>query len=464
MGDVFTQGETLAGGRYRIDGSLGEGGMAQVYQAYDLKLARPVAIKTMLPGLAVEPGLPERFRREARAMAKLAHPNVVTVHDTGEEPRRDGPPVPYFVMELVTGPSLAHRLRTGGALPVPAALHVADQVLNALGASHDQALVHRDIKPANVLLAEGDITKVADFGIVRAIAGAGAGTTLTGTGMMVGTAYYMSPEQARGLPLDGRSDLYAVGVLLFEMLTGRPPFGGADVFAIAVRHVNDPPPTLASRGLPGLPALEAVLARALAKSPEDRYPNAAAMRTALRAAAEAAAAGPRAPGTSDPSPQPPQPAPTRHLPGPARPPVRVPPPPPARAGVRHGVRLGICAVLPVVCFGFYADAGADTLWKAYVGAGFAGIGALGALPTLIERSGSRLGNRYRVASGIVLAVNLLFGSTALSAAGQQGDIGRNDGEHGLSAPYRSASAMRITHTATATSSAASASSRITSTA
>ncbi|MFE2165844.1 protein kinase [Streptomyces sp. NPDC059447] len=351
MGDVFAQGVALAGGRYRIDGLLGEGGMAQVYKAYDAKLARAVAIKTMLPGLAAEQGLPERFRREARAMAGLAHPNVVTVHDTGEEPLPDGPPVPYFVMELVTGPSLADRLRTGGALPVPAAMDVADQVLNALGASHEQDLVHRDIKPSNVLLAGGGVAKVADFGIVRAITG--PGTVLTGTGMMVGTAHYMSPEQARGLPLDGRSDLYAVGVLLFEMLTGRLPFGGADVFAIALRHVSEPPPTLASYGLPGLPGLEALLARALAKRPEDRYPDAATMRTALRAAAGSvadAAAGAAAASFVPAGPAAVAAAPTVSASARAAVPVVAPPqpvlsPPPTPMPSRARVRLGACALL-----------------------------------------------------------------------------------------------------------------------
>ncbi|MFE2327236.1 protein kinase [Streptomyces sp. NPDC059385] len=446
MGDVFAQGVALAGGRYRIDGLLGEGGMAQVYKAYDAKLARAVAIKTMLPG--------------------LAHPNVVTVHDTGEEPLPDGPPVPYFVMELVTGPSLADRLRTGGALPVPAAVDVADQVLNALGASHEQDLVHRDIKPSNVLPAGGGVAKVADFGIVRAITG--PETVLTGTGMMVGTAHYMSPEQARGLPLDGRSDLYAVGVLLFEMLTGRLPFGGADVFAIALRHVSEPPPTPASYGLPGLPGLEAVPARALAKRPEDRYPDAATMRTALRAAAGTvadAAAGAAAGSFVPAGPAAVAAVPTVSAPARAAVPVVAPPqpvlsPPPTPMPSRARVRLGACALLGALAFGFVLVAEADgVLWMAYVAAGIGAGGALGSLPARPRRSGPPPSPRYRVVFWVVLGLNLYALLT-----GCVGTVVIKGGAEDQATPSRSFSAMRITHTATATSSAASASSRTTSTA
>ncbi|MEU6864797.1 RodZ domain-containing protein [Streptomyces sp. NPDC046876] len=281
MGDVFESGEGLAGGRYRIDGLLGSGGMAQVYRAYDRSLSRPVAVKTMRPDLGFDAGFAARFRREAQAMAALGHPNVVTVHDTGEEPQDDGPPVPYFVMELVEGASLADRLR-GGALPPADAVSIAGQVLSALAASHAHKLVHRDIKPANVLLTDHGVAKVADFGIVRAADG--AGTVLTGTRMMVGTPQYMSPEQVQGSKyLDGRSDLYAVGVLMFEMLTGHPPFDGDDPFAVAYRHATETPPTLASQGVQGHPHLQSVLDRALAKRPEDRFPDAESMRRALEA-------------------------------------------------------------------------------------------------------------------------------------------------------------------------------------
>ncbi|MFJ4710069.1 protein kinase [Streptomyces anulatus] len=281
MGDLFGAGATLAEGRYRIDGPLGSGGMAQVYRAYDLRLDRPVAVKTMLPALALDEGFVARFRRESQAMAALGHIHVVTVHDTGEEPRQDGPPIPYFVMELVAGPSLADQLRTHGPLPVPQALRLVDQLLSALEASHALGLVHRDIKPANVLLAPGGVAKVTDFGIVRAV----AGTALTGTHVAIGTPPYMAPEQLRGAPdIDGRCDLYAVGVVLFELLTGLRLFNGPDIFAVAVQQRERPLPALATYGVTGRPALDAVLARALAFSPQDRYPDAQAMRAAVRAA------------------------------------------------------------------------------------------------------------------------------------------------------------------------------------
>ncbi|WP_411079781.1 protein kinase domain-containing protein [Streptomyces sp. cmx-18-6] len=335
MGDVFSQGEILAGGRYRIDGLLGSGGMAQVYRAHDLSLARAVAIKTMLPGFTHDASHPERFRREAQAMAALRHPHVVTVHDTGEEPRADGPPVPYFVMELVPGPSLADRIRADG-LPVSAAVRITDQILSALAASHAQGLVHRDIKPANILLAGDGIAKVADFGIARAAAG--AGRALTDTRMTIGTPQYMSPEQVHASAhLDGRSDLYAVGVLLFEMMTGRTPFNGPDAFAIAYRHLHEPPPTLASFGISAHPRLEPVLARALAKLPEQRYPDAESMRIALRMAV-----APSPPPRRMPMP-PPTPVPTLSpglfTPDPAH--VR----PQWRTHITQGVRLTVSAIL-----------------------------------------------------------------------------------------------------------------------
>ncbi|MFE4261042.1 protein kinase [Streptomyces sp. NPDC056883] len=282
--DMFAPGGSVADGRYRIDGVLGSGGMATVHRAWDTSLSRPVAIKTLLVRPEADSEAATRFQREARAMAGLAHPHVVTVYDTGAEPQADGPPVPYFVMELVTGPSLADSLRERGALPVAEAVRIADQVLAALEASHARGMVHRDIKPANVLLSEDGTAKVADFGIVRA--GAGDGTALTGTGFTIGTPEYMSPEQIQGpAEIDGRSDLYAVGLLLFEMLTGLRPFAGANRLTIGYHHVHEPPPTLTAAGLPGQPGLERILTAALAKLPEHRPRDAATMRTALTAAA-----------------------------------------------------------------------------------------------------------------------------------------------------------------------------------
>lgn len=337
MGHTLEPGSTLAAGRYRIDGLLGSGRTAQVHRAYDLQLARPVAVRTMLPGPVLDTGFPARLRRGAQAMAALVHPNVVTVHDTGEEPGPDGQPVPYVVMELVAGQSLADRLHTSGALPPADAVRITDQILAALAAGHARGLVHRDIKPANVLLGTDGTTKVADFGIVWTAAEAGTALTL-------GTPKYMSPEQVQGAAdLDGRSDLYAVAVLLFEMLTGRVPFDADDGFAIAYRHVNEQPPTLAASGLAGQPQLEAVLERALAKSADERYTDAEAMRLALAVPAPA-----------------PLPAPPTVVPPPAfLPPMPGGPPPvPNTTGRRRtsliaGISAGALVALCGVGYGAY---------------------------------------------------------------------------------------------------------------
>ncbi|MGA4803339.1 serine/threonine-protein kinase [Streptomyces lavendulocolor] len=274
MGDTLGPGVVLAGGRYRIEAKLGSGGMADVFRAYDTKLTRKVALKAMKTGLSSDGGYPARFRREAQAMAAISHPHVVAVHDMGDEP------VPYIVMELVDGSSLADLLRAGHPLPVAQALDLASHVLAGLAVAHARGLVHRDIKPGNVLLAADGTAKVADFGIARAAAGSGA--ALTRTGLMIGTPHFMSPEQLLGRSdIDGRSDLYSVGVMLFQMLAGRLPFEADSSYALGYQHLNAPPPTLASLGIAAGPAVEAVLARALAKEPADRYPDAESMRAAL---------------------------------------------------------------------------------------------------------------------------------------------------------------------------------------
>ncbi|MGP3689181.1 protein kinase domain-containing protein [Streptomyces sp. IBSNAI002] len=458
MGDLFIAGATLAEGRYRIDGPLGSGGMAQVYRAYDVRLDRPVAVKTMLPALALDEDFVARFRRESQAMAALGHIHVVTVHDTGEEPRQGGPPIPYFVMELVSGPSLADQLRTHGALPVPQALRLVDQLLSALEASHALGLVHRDIKPANVLLAPGGVAKVTDFGIVRAL----AGTALTGTHAAIGTPPYMAPEQLRGAPdIDGRCDLYAVGVVLFEILTGRRLFDGPDIFAIAVQQRERPLPALASYGITGRPALDAVLARALAISPQDRYPDARAMRAAVKAAdlapagPEQAPAGrtthpvPTAAGRSGPAFGPPLPAPTaagRF--GPAAAPPRPAPAPgavvhaapwtslPPRTRVVQAGRMALCALLVVAGIWFSAAAiesvnGQDwghARWMAAV-QGLAGLaGAVGALP-FWTRAARPVPPLHKVFSRILLAAGLLvlvFGCMTYVAVGRQENCVKDD--------------------------------------
>ncbi|WP_330332146.1 serine/threonine protein kinase [Streptomyces sp. NBC_00536] len=285
MGDLFETGATVAQGRYRIEGLLGGGGMAQVYRAHDERLARTVALKAMRADLPHDPGWTARFRREAQAMAALSHPNVVAVHDTGEEPGPGGgAPVPFIVMELIPGRSLADHLRERGPLPVAEALDLAAQMLAALAAAHARGLVHRDIKPANVLLTGDGTAKVADFGIA-ATAETGA-TALTRTGTAIGTPPYMSPEQVEGQRgVDGRSDLYSLGIVLFQMLAGRVPFEADSGYAIGYLHVHAEPPTLASAGI-GVPApVQGLLTTALAKRPEDRFPDAATMRAAALAAA-----------------------------------------------------------------------------------------------------------------------------------------------------------------------------------
>ncbi|WP_192582331.1 protein kinase domain-containing protein [Streptomyces triticiradicis] len=280
MGDAWGPGTTLAGGRYRIDAKLGSGGMAEVFRAYDTKLARTVALKVMLADLSSDDGYPARFRREAQAMAAISHPQVVAVHDMGDEP------VPYIVMELVEGRSLADLLAARRHLPVTQALDLASQVLAGLAVAHAQGLVHRDIKPGNVLLAADGTAKVADFGIARAAEG--TGTILTRTGLMIGTPHFMSPEQVLGRSgIDPRSDLYSVGVMLFQMLTGRLPFEADSGYSIGYLHLTAPPPTLASLGVAAGPVVEAALARALAKDPDQRYPDAESMRAALREPAPA---------------------------------------------------------------------------------------------------------------------------------------------------------------------------------
>ncbi|MER5731099.1 protein kinase [Streptomyces sp. NPDC002138] len=287
MGDLFETGRAVAQGRYRIEGLLGGGGMAQVYRAHDERLARTVALKAMRGDLPHDPGWAARFRREAQAMAALSHPNVVAVHDTGEEPGADGgPSVPYIVMELIPGRTLAEHLRERGPLPVAEALDLAAQMLAALAAAHARGLVHRDIKPANVLLAADGTAKVADFGI--AATAEADGTALTRTGTAIGTPHYMSPEQVEGRRgVDGRSDLYSLGIVLFQMLAGQVPFDAASGYSIGYLHVHGEPPTLASVGIDVPAPVQGLLTTALAKRPEDRFPDAPTMRAAALTAARA---------------------------------------------------------------------------------------------------------------------------------------------------------------------------------
>ncbi|OIV38197.1 hypothetical protein BIV57_07065 [Mangrovactinospora gilvigrisea] len=278
-------GRTLgAGGRYLIQGLLGEGGMASVHRAYDTVLDRNVAIKTMHSEFSREQSFRERFRREAQAVARLNHTNIVAVYDSGEEPSDEGAPVPYIVMEYVEGDPLRDVLNADieqfGAMPADRALTITADVLAALAASHEMGLVHRDIKPGNVMVTRRGVVKVMDFGIARAVQS--GVTSMTQTGMVVGTPQYLSPEQALGRAVDARSDLYTTGVMLFELLTGQLPFEGDSPLSIAYHHVQTPPPVPSgiNRAIP--PAVDALVNRALAKDPAHRFQSADEMIAEIR--------------------------------------------------------------------------------------------------------------------------------------------------------------------------------------
>lgn len=272
-------GGSVAGGRYQLRDLLGEGGMASVYLAYDTALDRQVAIKTLHTELGREQSFRERFRREAQAVAKLQHTNIVSVFDTGED-ELGGALMPYIVMEYVEGQPLGSVLQADiqkyGAMPGDKALKVTSDVLAALDTSHEMGLVHRDIKPGNVMMTKRGVVKVMDFGIARAMQS--GVTSMTQTGMVVGTPQYLSPEQALGRGVDARSDLYSVGIMLFQLLTGRLPFDADSPLAIAYAHVQEEPvaPSTVNRAV--TPAMDALVARALKKNPNERFPNAAAMQ------------------------------------------------------------------------------------------------------------------------------------------------------------------------------------------
>ncbi|MGI5444360.1 protein kinase domain-containing protein [Streptomyces sp. CA-243310] len=272
-------GGSLAGGRYQLRDLLGEGGMASVYLAYDSALDRQVAIKTLHSELGREASFRERFRREAQAVAKLSHTNIVSVFDTGEG-ELDGALMPYIVMEYVEGQPLGSALQADiaqyGAMPADKALKVTSDVLAALETSHEMGLVHRDIKPGNVMMTKRGVVKVMDFGIARAMQS--GVTSMTQTGMVVGTPQYLSPEQALGRGVDARSDLYSVGIMLFQLLTGRIPFDADSPLAIAYAHVQEEPVAPSSINRSVTPAMDALVARALKKNPNERFPTAAAMR------------------------------------------------------------------------------------------------------------------------------------------------------------------------------------------
>ncbi|MGW7044391.1 protein kinase domain-containing protein [Streptomyces avermitilis] len=297
-------GRAVAGGRYQLRDLLGEGGMASVHLAYDSVLDRQVAIKTLHTELGREQAFRERFRREAQSVAKLTHTNIVSVFDTGED-NLDGLTTPYIVMEYIEGKPLGSVLdadiQQHGAMPADKALKITADVLAALEISHEMGLVHRDIKPGNVMMTKRNVVKVMDFGIARAMQS--GVTSMTQTGMVVGTPQYLSPEQALGRGVDARSDLYSVGIMLFQLVTGRLPFEADSPLAIAYAHVQEEPvaPSSVNRSLP--PAVDALVARALKKNPNERFPSAEIMRDeCLRVAQSFQAAAPSiVPGAQTPS-------------------------------------------------------------------------------------------------------------------------------------------------------------------
>lgn len=261
-------------GRYELHRRLARGGMADVFLARDQLLDRPVAVKVLFPQFAAEPTFVERFRREAQAAANLNHPSIVAVYDWGEHDNT------YFiVMEYVEGRSLAEIIRAEGTLHPDRSAEIATDVAAALGFAHRNGTVHRDVKPGNILITPSGQVKVTDFGIARAF---GGGDDLTQTGSVMGTATYFSPEQAQGKNVDPRSDLYSLGIVLFEMITGNPPFLGDSPVAIAYKHVQEAPPRPTSIN-PAVPkSLEGIIARMLAKNPDQRYASAEDVRADLR--------------------------------------------------------------------------------------------------------------------------------------------------------------------------------------
>jgi tRNA A-37 threonylcarbamoyl transferase component Bud32 len=260
---MITDGRLLAG-RYRLEQLVGRGGMAQVHRAIDLVLGRPVAVKIMAEQLTRDPVFVERFRREAQAAAGLNHPGIVAVFDTGA----DGD-LHYIVMELVEGRTLGGVLRDG-PIPLDRALEIAEDVCSAIGVGHAKALVHRDVKPGNVMVTPSGSVKVMDFGIARAA----SADTLTHTAALLGTATYLSPEQASGAPVDPRSDVYSLGVVLYEMLAGHPPFSAESPVALAFKHVRESPAPPSSLNAALGPEVDAVVLRAMAKDPAHRYASA----------------------------------------------------------------------------------------------------------------------------------------------------------------------------------------------
>ncbi len=352
-------GPELLGSRYQLRNQIARGGMTDVFLGHDTLLSRPVAIKRLFPEFATDPSFVERFRREATAAANLSHPNIVAVYDWGST---EG--TYYIVMEYIEGHSLAELLRSGGPLAPERAAEIAMDVAEALGFAHSNGVIHRDVKPSNVLLSPDGQVKVTDFGIAI-VAFGGAESNLTQTGAVMGTATYFSPEQAQGKPLDHRSDLYSLGIVLYEMLCGRPPFTGDSSVAIAYKHVQQAVPSPSSLGVLLPESLEAIAMKLLAKNPEERYPTAKDVIRDLRRFRQGRhqlSTAHRPAGPSPPEkmpeepPRPQQAAPPPTSMGPVQPPPAPPPAPVAvlepssRAGLYTAAAVIFIAVAVLVFF------------------------------------------------------------------------------------------------------------------
>src|ERR1700755_955471 len=264
--------------RYELGEILGFGGMSEVHLARDVRLHRDVAVKVLRAALARDPSFYLRFRREAQNAAALNHPSIVAVYDTGEAETPSGP-LPYIVMEYVEGVTLRDIVHTEGPLAPRRAIEIIADACQALNFSHQNGIIHRDVKPANIMISATNAVKVMDFGIARAIAD--SGNSVTQTAAVIGTAQYLSPEQARGETVDARSDVYSLGCVLYEILTGEPPFVGDSPVAVAYQHVREDPVPPSERNPALSPDLDAVVLKALAKNPDNRYQTAAEMRTDL---------------------------------------------------------------------------------------------------------------------------------------------------------------------------------------
>src|ERR1700753_3259501 len=264
--------------RYELGEILGFGGMSEVHLARDVRLHRDVAVKVLRADLARDPSFYLRFRREAQNAAALNHPSIVAVYDTGEAETPTGP-LPYIVMEYVDGVTLRDIVHTDGPRPPRRAIEIIPDACQALNFSHQNGIIHRDVKPANIMISTTNAVKVMDFGIARAIAD--SGNSVTQTAAVIGTAQYLSPEQARGDSVDARSDVYSLGCVLYEILTGEPPFTGDSPVAVAYQHVREDPVPPSQRHEGVSADLDAVVLKALAKNPENRYQTAAEMRADL---------------------------------------------------------------------------------------------------------------------------------------------------------------------------------------